>query len=59
MFDHYTDVEDAKGCRAMADIVVDALQHPFMPRPKGEANLGEITRRSVSTGAWLQRLIDI
>ena len=47
VFDHYTDVEDARGCREMADIVVDALHHPYKLRPRDEAVLGEITRQSV------------
>ncbi|KZT66130.1 terpenoid synthase, partial [Daedalea quercina L-15889] len=55
IFDHYTDVEDAKGCRAMANTVVDALHHPDEARPQGEVILGEITRRfwahAIASGA--------
>lgn len=43
--DHYTDVEDADGCRPMVDAVIDALQNPRKPRPHGEVILGEITRQ--------------
>ncbi|KZT01823.1 terpenoid synthase [Laetiporus sulphureus 93-53] len=45
VIDEYTDVEDAKTCREMVDVIIDALNHPHDPRPEGEVVLGEIARQ--------------
>lgn len=45
VFDEYTDVEDEHGVQRMADIVMDALRNPDVPRPAGESVIGEIARQ--------------
>ncbi|KZT08381.1 terpenoid synthase [Laetiporus sulphureus 93-53] len=45
VIDHYTDFEDASDCREFTDVMMDALENPHKPRPKGEVVLGEITRQ--------------
>ena len=47
VIDEYTDVETTSGVREISDIVLDALNNPDKPRPKGELILGEIVRDSV------------
>ena len=44
VFDEYTDVQDAAGTEALANIVMDALKHPHSPRPKEENIIGELFR---------------
>ncbi|KAJ7645684.1 isoprenoid synthase domain-containing protein [Mycena polygramma] len=43
--DEYTDVESADIVREMVDIVIDAMNNPYKPRPEGEILLGEVTRQ--------------
>ncbi|GBE78983.1 Delta(6)-protoilludene synthase [Sparassis crispa] len=45
VFDEYTDQEDAKEVKVLADIVIDAMHNPHKPRPDGENILGEISRQ--------------
>ncbi|KAJ3934533.1 MAG: terpenoid synthase [Lentinula lateritia] len=45
VFDEYTDVCDAVEARKLADIVMDALRNPDLPRPQNESIVGEITRQ--------------
>ncbi|CCL98631.1 uncharacterized protein FIBRA_00633 [Fibroporia radiculosa] len=45
VIDEYTDVEDVATCRQMVDIVIDALNNPYKPRPEGEILLGEVARQ--------------
>lgn len=45
VFDEYTDGEDVETVQQLADIVMDALRHPHLPRPQGENVLGEITKQ--------------
>ncbi|KAK0654741.1 terpenoid synthase [Cercophora newfieldiana] len=44
-FDEYTDVENGTGAKRIADLVMDAVEHPEKPRPAGEIPLGELTRQ--------------
>ncbi|KAH9931870.1 uncharacterized protein B0H18DRAFT_68452 [Fomitopsis serialis] len=48
VFDHYTDVENAEGCRKMVDAVVHAL-HIHTTAPRRRSILGEITPDSGRT----------
>ncbi|KAJ3748509.1 terpenoid synthase [Lentinula detonsa] len=45
VFDEYTDICDAKEARKLADIVMDALRSPDLPRPQDESVVGEITKQ--------------
>ncbi|KAF8514326.1 terpenoid synthase [Hysterangium stoloniferum] len=45
IFDEYTDHVDASLARESANIVVDALRNPNMPRPVGEILLGAVTQQ--------------
>ena len=45
VFDEYSDVENAEIVRKQADMIMDALRNPFIPRPSGEIVLGELTRQ--------------
>ncbi|KAJ3824036.1 terpenoid synthase [Lentinula raphanica] len=45
LFDEYTDVCDAREARQLADIVMDALRNPDLPRPQNESVVGEITKQ--------------
>ena len=45
VIDEYTDVEPTPVVREIVNIVMDALNNPEKPRPKGEIVLGEITRQ--------------
>lgn len=47
--DEYTDVESVEVVREMVDVVIDALNNPHKPRPRGEIILGEIARQCVVT----------
>ncbi|KAJ3766088.1 terpenoid synthase [Lentinula raphanica] len=44
-FDEYTDVCDAQEARRLADIVMDGLRNPELPRPQDESVIGEITKQ--------------
>nr|BDO24660.1 sesquiterpene synthase [Collybia nuda] len=44
VFDEHSDVMDARSVRRCADVVMDALRNPQVPRPKDEEIIGEITR---------------
>ncbi|KAJ4471607.1 terpenoid synthase [Lentinula aciculospora] len=45
VFDEYTDVCDAQEARKLADIVMDTLRNPDLPRPQDESIVGEITKQ--------------
>ena len=45
IIEEYTDVEPTPGVREIVRIVIDAINNPEKPRPKGETVLGEITRQ--------------
>ncbi|KAJ7116265.1 terpenoid synthase [Mycena crocata] len=45
VFDEYTDVATADEVRKLAEIVMDALYNPTMPRPHGENLVGQIARQ--------------
>ncbi|KAJ7737458.1 terpenoid synthase [Mycena maculata] len=45
VFDEYTDQGTAEDVRDLADIVMNALHYPAMPRPRGENIVGEIMRQ--------------
>ncbi|THH31282.1 hypothetical protein EUX98_g2931 [Antrodiella citrinella] len=45
VIDEYSDVADEKTAQAIADIVMDSLRNPLVPRPIGESIIGEITRQ--------------
>ncbi|KAF9067678.1 terpenoid synthase [Rhodocollybia butyracea] len=45
VFDEYSDVAEPDVVRKQADIVMDAIRHPHIPRPKGEYIGGEIHRQ--------------
>ncbi len=47
VFDEVSDAGDEPFVKELADIVLDALNHPTVPRPAGEHYLGEATRRYV------------
>ena len=47
VIDDYTSVEPAPVVRAMADIVLDALNNPHKSRPEGEILLGVVTQQHV------------
>jgi Delta6-protoilludene synthase len=43
--DEHTDAMDAASVQEWIDIVIDALNNPFKPRPAGEPIVGEIARK--------------
>ncbi|KAG2040645.1 terpenoid synthase, partial [Suillus americanus] len=45
VIDEYSDVSEEGEVRQQKDIVMDALRHPYKPRPKGEWVGGEIVRQ--------------
>ncbi|KAI0296936.1 isoprenoid synthase domain-containing protein [Multifurca ochricompacta] len=45
MFDEYTDMATADAAQVFADIAMDALRNPHVPRPKDEWIGGEVTRQ--------------
>ncbi|KAI0293867.1 terpenoid synthase [Multifurca ochricompacta] len=45
VFDEYTDRATAEEAQVYADIAMDALRNPHVPRPKGEWIGGEVTRQ--------------
>ncbi|KAF9067337.1 terpenoid synthase [Rhodocollybia butyracea] len=45
LFDEYSDVAEPDVVRKQADIIMDALHNPHIPRPKGEFIGGEIFRQ--------------
>ncbi|KAJ7509058.1 terpenoid synthase [Mycena galericulata] len=45
VFDEYTDAGTSEEVRNLAGIVMDALYHPSVPRPRGENIVGEIARQ--------------
>ncbi|KAJ3718403.1 terpenoid synthase [Lentinula raphanica] len=45
MYDEYSDVCDPQEARRLADIVMDALRNPDLPRPQHEFIIGEITKQ--------------
>ena len=45
LVDDYTSVEPAPAVRAMADVVIDALNNPHKSRPEGEILLGVIAQQ--------------
>ncbi|KAF5384031.1 hypothetical protein D9757_006948 [Collybiopsis confluens] len=45
VFDEYTDVCNAEEARMLADVVMDALRDPDIPRSSGESVVGEIARQ--------------
>lgn len=49
VFDEYTDVEDEKTTRNMAEIFMDGLRNPDKPRPRGECVIGEVASQFVSS----------
>ncbi|KAK7691175.1 hypothetical protein QCA50_006278 [Cerrena zonata] len=50
LFDEYSDVTDADGVRKQADIIMDALRNPTLPRPNGEWVGGEIAKQYWENG---------
>jgi hypothetical protein len=47
VIDEYSDVSEEGEVRQQKDVVMDALRHPYKPRPKGEWIGGEVTRQWV------------
>ncbi|KAI0293868.1 isoprenoid synthase domain-containing protein [Multifurca ochricompacta] len=47
VFDEYTDRATAEEAQVYADIAMDALRNPHVPRPKGEWIGGEVTRHQL------------
>ncbi|KAJ7797223.1 terpenoid synthase [Mycena olivaceomarginata] len=45
VFDEYTDTRTAEEVRTLSGIVIDALHHPNIPRPRGENIVSEIARQ--------------
>ena len=45
VIDEHTDVLDAAGVRALADISMNALLNPTKPRPDRESVIGEMTKQ--------------
>ncbi|KAJ7803885.1 terpenoid synthase [Mycena olivaceomarginata] len=45
VIDEYSDVADAAGARIQADIIMDGLKNPHIPRPQGEWIGGEVARQ--------------
>lgn len=43
--DEYSDVADTAGVRIQADIIMDGLKNPHIPRPQGEWIGGEVARQ--------------
>ncbi|KAI6120872.1 terpenoid synthase [Pisolithus croceorrhizus] len=43
--DEYTDVEDANRTAEIVNVIIDALNNPYRPRPEGEMILGEVIRQ--------------
>jgi hypothetical protein len=49
VYDEYTDVMDRESAPEIADIVIDALRNPSVPRPPNECFLGELSRQYVTS----------
>jgi hypothetical protein len=47
VIDEYTDVSEVDEVRQQKDAIMDALRHPYKPRPKGEWVGGEVARQWV------------
>lgn len=47
VIDEHTDVADGKTARIEANIVMEALRNPHLPRPAGEWVGGEVARQFV------------
>ncbi|KAG1819038.1 terpenoid synthase [Suillus subaureus] len=45
VIDEYSDVSEEGEVRQQKDVVMDALRHPYKPRPKGEWVGGEVARQ--------------
>ncbi|KAJ3967193.1 terpenoid synthase [Lentinula raphanica] len=45
VYDEYSDACNAQEARRLANIVMDALRNPDLPRPQNESILGEITKQ--------------
>lgn len=45
IIDEHSDVENINGARLQADIIMDALRNPDIPRPSGEWIGGEVARQ--------------
>ncbi|KAF9073382.1 terpenoid synthase [Rhodocollybia butyracea] len=45
MFDEYSDIAEPDVVRKQVDIIMDAIRHPHIPRPKGEFIGGEVHRQ--------------
>ncbi|KAF9072640.1 terpenoid synthase [Rhodocollybia butyracea] len=45
LFDEYSDVAEPDVVRKQADVIMDAIRHPHIPRPKGEFIGGEAHRQ--------------
>lgn len=45
VIDEYSDVSEESEVRQQKDAIMDALRHPYKPRPKGEWVGGEVTRQ--------------
>jgi len=45
VIDEYTDVSEVDEVRQQKDAIMDALRHPYKPRPKGEWVGGEVARQ--------------
>lgn len=47
IIDEHTDVSNGVEAQAQIDIIMDAINNPYKPRPEGEWIVGEITRQCV------------
>jgi len=45
VIDEHSDVTDMQGARRQADVIMDALKNPHVPRPQGEWIGGEVARQ--------------
>jgi hypothetical protein len=54
MFDEYSDVAEPDIVRKQAEIIMDAIRHPHIPRPEGEFIGGEIHRQYVFSDCTVQ-----
>lgn len=45
VIDEHSDVTDKKGARRQADVIMDALKNPCVPRPQEEWVGGEVARQ--------------
>ena len=49
IIDEYSDIEPPAVVREMVDVMIDALNNPYKPRPEGENIFGQIMKELVKS----------